>query len=242
MKVVMAHVLSTLLILCSWPLQAGIQLDSTRIIYPAGKREVTLGLTNHSPTPRLIQAWVDADEDNPAAVPFIVMPPIFRLDAHKGQSLRIIYSGDALAQDRESVFWINVLEVRPKRANASNEANAVKVSIRSRLKLFYRPEGLPDSPEKAVSLLHWRIVPDGSGYAIECKNPGAYNVSFNDVGLKGVSEKENKKQNGMCPAMGNHRFRITGNTKSTDGQLMLTVIDDFGGYHYSEANYQHWHK
>jgi hypothetical protein len=57
---------------------AGIQANGTRVIYPAGKREVTLGLTNRDIAPRLIQAWVDKgdNEVNPqqGMSAFIVIP------------------------------------------------------------------------------------------------------------------------------------------------------------------------
>ncbi len=72
---------------------AGIQLDATRVIYPEGKKETTLGLKNEASEPRLIQAWVDAGEGNEARPPFIIMPPIFRIDPGKGQSLRISFIG-----------------------------------------------------------------------------------------------------------------------------------------------------
>lgn len=221
---------------------AGIQFDGTRVIYPAGKREVTLGLTNKASTPRLIQAWIDSgDADIPPSqikVPFIVFPPIFRLDAGKGQTLRIVYTGGAIPHDRESVFWLNVLEVQPKRAASQTTANALKVSVRIRLKLFYRPQGLSGSPETAANLLRWRLVAEGKRYHLECENPGDYNVSFNHVGFKGTPDKEEGKQSGMCPAKSKTRFAITGSPATAGGRLELTVIDDFGGYHHSEAGFE----
>ena len=46
--------------------------------------------------------------------PFLITPPLFRMDAQKEQSLRIVYTHDQLPADRESLFWLNVLEVPPK--------------------------------------------------------------------------------------------------------------------------------
>lgn len=221
------------------PTLAGIQLGGTRVIYPSGKREVTLGVTNQADTPRLLQAWIDdGNADTPPAlstVPFIVTPPVFRLDPQKGQRLRLVYTGGALPQDRESVFWLNVLEVPPKDTHQQADSRAIKVSIRSRLKVFYRPKGLPGSPKEAVTQLRWRRVQDGETPFIECENPTAFNVSFNYVGLKGTPVKESEKQSGMCPAKGKQRFSLTGETGAANGRLALTTIDDFGGYHDSEA-------
>lgn len=234
MKAVPAFILSGFLLICSWPLQAGIQLNGTRIIYPEGRREVTLGLTNHADTPRLLQTWIDAGDDRPhETVPFIVTPPIFRLDPDKGHTLRIIYTGGALPADRESVFWLNVLELQPKPARQADRNN-IKVTIRTRLKLFFRPKGLPGSPKEVVTQLRWRLVQDGKSYAVACENPTPWNVSFNHVGMKNVSLRDEEKQSGMCPAKGTAIFPLTGTAEKT-GRLTLITIDDFGGYHDSEA-------
>ena len=229
-------VLCPLLFCCLFPAWAGIQLNGTRIIYPEGRREVTLGLTNHADTPRLLQTWIDAGDDHPHdTVPFVVTPPIFRLDPDKGHSLRILYTGGALPADRESVFWLNVLELQPKPAHRADRNN-MKISIRTRLKLFFRPKGLSGSPKEAVSLLRWQRVQQGKGYAAACENPTPWNVSFNHVGMKSVSLRDEEKQSGMCPAKGTAVFPLTGTAEET-GKLTLITIDDFGGYHESEARF-----
>jgi chaperone protein EcpD len=184
---------------------AGIQLAATRVIYPAGKREVTLAVTSKDPAPRLIQSWIENDDaDAPSAnVPFIILPPIFRLNPDKGQTLRIIHTGGAVPQDRESVFWLNVLEIPPK---PSGKADHIQLTVRSRLKLFYRPAGLAGSPKAAVTQLRWRLVQNNQGYALECENPSAFTVSFNHVGLTDTVKSEDERQSGMCPARGQQRL------------------------------------
>lgn len=233
--------LSTLLLLFAAPSRAGIQLDSTRVIYPADKREVTLAITNHADTPRLIQAWVDnGDSDSSAqsnAAPFIVMPHIFRLDPDKDQTLRIIFTDGNVPQDRESVFWLNVLEIQPKHTEKQADRNTMKVTIRTRLKLFYRPQGLAGSPKDALTQLRWRRVPQEKGYAVECENPTPWNISFNHVGLKGESLGDEARQSGMCPAKGKRTFSLRWMPENAGGELTLITIDDFGGYHTEEVNY-----
>ena len=237
MNSIAARCLLLFFLMLSCSSRAGIQLDSTRVIYPADKREVTLALTNHADTPRLIQAWVDAGDTDVSphknTVPFIVTPPIFRLDPEKGQTLRIVFTGGDVPQDRESVFWLNVQEVQPKRTDKQTD-NKMKVTIRTRLKLFYRPAGLADSPKDAVTKLRWRLVPQEKGYALACENPTPWNVSFNHIGLKNVSLRDEEKQSGMCPAKGTAVFSLAGTPDNT-GKLTLIAIDDFGGHRNSEA-------
>jgi P pilus assembly chaperone PapD len=65
-----------------------------------------------------VQSWIDTGD--PTALPekinvqFVIMPPITRIDAGKGQMLRLIYTGGTLADDRESIFWLNILAIPPK--------------------------------------------------------------------------------------------------------------------------------
>jgi chaperone protein EcpD len=48
---------------------------------------------------------------------------VFRLNAEKGQSLRIRFTGGKVPQDRESVWWLNVLEVQPKTERGAKNLN-----------------------------------------------------------------------------------------------------------------------
>ena len=74
--------LSLSLLLLSATAQAGIVMGGTRVIYEEGKREASMSVTNaDNAVPYLVQSWVDnysATKNN--APPFIVTPPLFRLD------------------------------------------------------------------------------------------------------------------------------------------------------------------
>ena len=78
------------------------------MLYPADQREITLKLSNEGSGPVLVQSWIDDGDPNAAPdqvkVPFTLTPPLFRLDSKKGQTLRIIYTQEPLAKDRESLF------------------------------------------------------------------------------------------------------------------------------------------
>ncbi|MDT1878117.1 molecular chaperone, partial [Acinetobacter baumannii] len=69
-------------LLCSTAAQAGIVMGGTRVIYQEGKREAAISVTNaDTHTPYLVQSWVENyAENDKAKVPFIVTPPLFRLD------------------------------------------------------------------------------------------------------------------------------------------------------------------
>lgn len=166
---------------------ASVVLMGTRVIYDASAREVTLKLANEGQAPALIQAWIDAG--NAAAgpdasdTPFAIVPPLFRLDPRKGQSLRIIYLQKTLPTDRESVFWVNVLEVPPLTSRDRNgPENALQLAFRSRIKLFFRPSGMPGSAQDAPSRVSWRFVQKHDGRRVlTATNQTPYHVTFTRI-------------------------------------------------------------
>ena len=102
-----------------------IVIDSTRVIFPMERREVTLKLKNEAPDPRLVQVWIDEGDPQVQAeysdVPFTISPPILRMEAGKSAALRVAYQaaqGLGVPTDKESVYWLNVLGIRPKPAHA----------------------------------------------------------------------------------------------------------------------------
>ncbi|MDT4848848.1 putative fimbrial chaperone YadV [compost metagenome] len=64
------------------------------------------------------------------------------------------------------------------------EKDAEQVAVRSRLKLFYRPTGLPGSAETAIEQLDWRLLRTGNSYVLRASNASAYHLSFNEVHLQ----------------------------------------------------------
>ncbi|WP_437890065.1 fimbrial biogenesis chaperone [Phytobacter sp. V91] len=127
--------------------QAATYLNQTRLIVHEKEREVTFSLINQGKTPALMQLWTDRDNllDRPEQIkmPFLILPPVFRLEAGKSRVVRLqlINKGEGLAKDKESVFWLNALEVPPRSAVAAN-SNLLQMAFRTRIKLFFRPAAI----------------------------------------------------------------------------------------------------
>ncbi|MXN74339.1 fimbria/pilus periplasmic chaperone [Burkholderia sp. 4701] len=161
---------------------ASVIVSGTRVIYPAGDREVTVKIDNNGTQPALVQTWLDDGDvrsrPGTAKVPFVLMPPVFRIDPGKGQTVRIVYTGEPLPQDDESVFWLNVLDV-PPRVEETRSTTALQLAFRSRIKLFFRPVGLDaDGAVAAAKQVKWSLAPapDGKGHALRATNPSPFNV------------------------------------------------------------------
>ncbi|CAI1674717.1 TPA: fimbria/pilus periplasmic chaperone [Serratia fonticola] len=163
---------------------ASIVINGTRVIYPSDQKEVSVRLDNTGNSPVLIQSWLDTGDINakPAAikVPFILSPPINRVEGGKGQTLRISYSGGSLPMDKESVFWLNVLEV-PAKKQAKSDENYLQMAFRSRIKVFYRPAGLAGNANDAAQAVTWSI----KGSSLQAFNPTPYYVSFVSLTVNG---------------------------------------------------------
>lgn len=167
--------------------QSSVVIGGTRVVYPATEREVTLQLSNEGGQPALVQVWIDDGnlDANPDEVdaPFLITPPLARINPRMGQTLRIAYvPSPAVVMDRESVFWLNVLDVPP--LPAAQVANHMQLAFRSRIKIFFRPAGLPGTPGAAAQNLNWRIVHTRQSDVLQVRNDSAFHISLTGVVLK----------------------------------------------------------
>ena len=229
-----------------WPsvAHAGVVIDGTRHIYPQQRREITLRLTNDDErAPRLVQVWLDqgdpASDPSGSEVPFSLSPPVFRLNPQKSQAVRLVYTQEPLPADRESLFWLNALEIPPKvntDADADDAAaNRLQFAFRIRTKVFFRPADLPGSPNEAPTQLRWTLRRSAQGALLEVHNPSAYHVTFNEVALAMGAQKDApllQAQEGMVPPGGNLTLRVHEAVQAipADAQVHFKFINDYGTF------------
>lgn len=215
---------------------ANVLIGGTRVVFPAKDGEVTVRLTNDNTTPALVEVWIDRGDPNSTPdkvdTPFLITPPLFRMDPHKQQSLRILYvqNKQPLPVDRESVFWLNVLEIPPKPTGKEYAGkNLLQFAIRSRLKLFYRPAELKGDAGKAASEVTWKAVPDGSAYALEVHNPTPYHVTILHATIT-VDGKVYVSDSGMVDPFGKLDLKIKGLASAPASGTSVTydIVNDFG--------------
>ncbi len=156
-------------------------------------------------------------------------PGLARIDPGKGQSLRLMFVGPALPAAKESVFWLNVLEIPPKSQEA--DVNSLQMAFRSRVKIFYRPEGLAGNPVDAMEQLQWRAVPasNGKGFALEAYNPSAFHVSLASLSLM-VGAVRSESDGGMVAPGETKQFALP-TVKALPGagaQVEFSAINDYG--------------
>ncbi len=189
MKIAATSILAALFgLVAAPPAAAAVVLEGTRIIHDAGKgRDVTVRSVNAGELPALTQAWIDAGDSHArpedVRTPFRMTPSAPRLlQPQEGQAWRITFAprpSDApLPADRESLFYFNLLDIPPKPADA-HDSNLLQFAVRSRIKLFHRPAGLPGDVRDAAAALRWRA----RGTELQVHNPSAYHVTLGSVTL-----------------------------------------------------------
>lgn len=213
---------------------AAVVITGTRLVYPADQKEITVKLNNNGTLPALVQSWIDTGsvESTPTSskAPFLLSPPVARIDPTKGQSLRVLFTGAPLAQDKESVFWLNVLEIPPK-PEAGADLNTLQMAFRSRIKLFYRPVGLPGNPNEAIEQVQWQLVTarDGQGLALKAYNPSAFHVSLIELDLVAGNQRY-RSEDGMVGPGETRQFALPTlkAMPSSQAQVEFSAINDYG--------------
>lgn len=216
--------------------RASVVIAGTRIIFSGQDREVTVKLNNNGVSPALVQTWLDEGDSNSSPddidVPFSVTPALFRLDPSKGQALRIINTSASHSKDKETLYWLNVLEVPPRAQGGSDGGNRLQLAFRTRIKVIYRPEKLAGKVEGSPGKVVWAIEPmeKNSGYALKATNPTSYFVNLGKVTLTANGKVFDAGAGFVGPGEV-AIFPISGLTKSPDMPLVVDYIsiNDFGG-------------
>lgn len=139
----MKKLIAFLLAVMVTPAWGGIFIYGTRVIYPAQKKEITVQLMNEGDRSALVQSWIDdGDASLPPEkihVPFVLTPPVVHVSKGEGQQLKIKQLPNTLPKDRESLFFLNVLDIPPN-SEKDEGKNLIKFAMQNRIKLIYRPK------------------------------------------------------------------------------------------------------
>lgn len=208
---------------------ASIIIDGTRVIYPAQSQEVSVRLNNKNDGPRLVQAWIDDGDEKSSPenidVPFIILTPIFRMEANKGQVLRIRYTNSKpLPTDRESVYWLNVLEI-PAKVAPGKDDNYLQFAFRTRIKVFLRPEGLAGTALAAPESLQWKYQPG----SLSVTNPSAFHVSLKRISVGEKSEGGMADNVMVAPFSSVYVPLKEGSAKLSAPRVKFYPVNDYGG-------------
>ncbi|EEZ4406541.1 TPA: type 1 fimbria chaperone FimC [Escherichia coli] len=196
--------------------EAGVALGATRVIYPAGQKQVKLAVTNNDENSTyLIQSWVE-NADGVKDGRFIVTSPLFAMKGKKENTLRILdATNNQLPQDRESLFWMNVKAI-PSMDKSKLTENTLQLAIISRIKLYYRPAKLALPPDQAAEKLRFRR----SANSLTLINPTPYYLTVTELNA-GTRVLENA----LVPPMGESAVKLPSDAGSN---ITYRTINDYG--------------
>ncbi|MEH4297684.1 fimbria/pilus periplasmic chaperone [Enterobacter ludwigii] len=141
---------------------ATLSTDQTRYIFPGNKDSLSITVTNNDKERTFGgQAWVDNIIEKDTRPTFVVTPSFFKVKAQGKQTLRVIVASDHLPQDKESVYWLNLQDIPP-----ALEGSGIAIALRTKLKLFYRPQSLIEGRKGAEQGITQQVRPDGNSVLI----------------------------------------------------------------------------
>lgn len=194
--------------------QAGVVIGGTRVIFDGNKKEASIGINNPDKTPYLIQSWLETPGGGAEKAPFIITPPLYRLNNGQQNVERIVATG-ALSQDKESLFWLNIKAI----PSAAKVDNTLQIAIKTRIKLIYRPAAMKGaSPEEQVDKLRWQRV----GNKIQVNNPTRHVMNFNEISLSG------KKLPDVSYVLPGSTATFDLPSGVTGGPVTFKIINDYG--------------
>ncbi|WP_371756535.1 fimbrial biogenesis chaperone StiB, partial [Salmonella enterica] len=153
---------------------AGINIGTTRVIFHGDAKDASISISNSDNVPYLIQSWAQSISETGASgdAPFMVTPPLFRLNGGQKNVLRIIRTGGNLPEDRESLYWLDIKSIPS--SNPDNKHNTLMLAVKAEFKLIYRPKALTQKPEEVADRLTW----SRQGRTLTVKNPTPYYMNF----------------------------------------------------------------
>ncbi|MGK8665344.1 fimbrial biogenesis chaperone [Serratia marcescens] len=208
----------------------GFGVNATRLIYPQGASSIDVGVRNTlSDEPYLVQAAVSSQQNQQTIAPFVVTPPLFRLEPQSTNQLRIAFIGQPLSTDRESVFYLHATAIPTSaQVDPALQPNAVSAQLRfgvgNIIKLFYRPVSLNGSSTDAQKGLTFSQVPGG----LKVNNPSPYFVSLADLTVAGQQLPLDTPETLMLSPFGTHIWPFKKPLK-VGSRVQWRTINDTGG-------------
>lgn len=217
MRIIIALLMSFFIL----PVHAGVVIYGTRIIYPEKNREVLVQLMNQSKNASLIQAWIDDGNTTIAPekiqVPFILTPPVSRVAGGSGQQFKIRKMPNNLPHNKESLFYLNVLDIPPNNPQNAGK-NKIKLALQNRIKLLWRPSGIAPVDKKSLSQLNIKK----KNNAISINNETANWITVTTIKAQNVKVNN---ESILLPPFSNSDITLKNNNAS---EYELTVVDDYG--------------
>ncbi|WP_434526673.1 fimbrial biogenesis chaperone [Photorhabdus asymbiotica] len=231
-KLIVMGMLGIWAVVASSSAHAGLMLRKTRIIYQQGDKMQSVSLQNSGEEVYLVQAAVTPwDNPNTRSSEFTVLPPLFRMEGNSLNVMRVMRTGGDFPDDRESLFRFRINAIPAKKTTDDSKGSSdgkqgeigasLSISLGMNIKLIYRPDKLPMTPEQARS----RLTFTRAGDSVVVTNPTPYYQTFAQLKLDGKAVNFDKAPSILVP-FGQTTFSQAGKAGS---KVEWSMITDIGG-------------
>ncbi|MDR7019091.1 fimbria/pilus periplasmic chaperone [Aeromonas salmonicida] len=207
-----------------------VGLGSTRIIYSPKSKGATISINNPNEYPMLVQSSIKTEENQENA-PFIITPPLFRLNSHQQNKIKIIMTNEPRYNNQESLYWFCAMGIPPKNNDAWAGSNSsskdindttnidINVRVSQCIKILVRPSSLKIMPDEISNSIKWSI----EGGKLKAVNMTPFYINVNTILVDGVSLKNPS----YIPPMKSRYYKLP---LGENGRSMeWTYITDPGG-------------
>ncbi|MEB8290178.1 fimbrial biogenesis chaperone [Klebsiella michiganensis] len=204
---------------------ASVVMTGTRVIFPSSVMEKTIQLKNPDPQPYVVQLQM-TDENGKADKNsfFSPVPPVFRMEPNTGQSVRLIFTGRGLPEDKESVFYLDFTQL-PSLKKSQQEQNRLIIAIRNRVKVFYRPASLEGTQSDAYRALSFSL----ENGKLNVDNPTGFYIPIREASLSINGQNIALAESVMLPPKTKTLWPLSKKiTTLTGSRLHMIFVNDYG--------------
>lgn len=198
---------------------AQVSVDRSRAILQGTSKSQSIKLTNEGSLPYLAQAWVENEKGQKISTPIAALPILQRINPKQSKQVRLSVVGNAAAElptDRESMLFLTVLGVPPTN-NA--DVNSIGVALQTKIKLFYRPDGLTPYENNGWAK---ELTMNKSGNSMTINNPTAYHVVI--YGFSNANSRKIIERDIVLKPFSSESVNV-----SLSNKFAILTINDFGG-------------
>ncbi|EMH4149375.1 molecular chaperone [Providencia stuartii] len=215
-----------------------ISFQLIRSTYVEGNKSISISLRNKESLPYLIQGSMEALDTNTGItllnsnteeIPFIITPPLHKLEGKTRYYWRVIFAGDVskMPKDRESVYIakfraIPTSEVPKEDDNVEHNSELSVVRVMN-FKVYYRPKQLEYYRIKEeLDKLQFRVE---NNELIVTNNSPIY-MTFEDISVNSIEIDRNETFKPLIPK-GEQRFKLKNKSVPSGAKVTWRVLDEF---------------
>ncbi|OEI92906.1 MULTISPECIES: fimbrial biogenesis chaperone [Enterobacterales] len=161
-----------------------IEINKDKFIFIESKNQEVIEIKNSINSDYFIQSWISHyDENNDSELPFMITPPLFKIEKDEDYSLKIFKIDEIEKKDRETLYKINIKRI-PVLSDSDDNKNLLHISINSVYNLIYRPISIEKNAVDAYKKIEF-LKNQNNEFIIN--NPTPYFITLLNVHLENIS-------------------------------------------------------